>query len=139
MTESPPADWMQGLRRFLADLRAGTERRSWKERREAERRCTNRETETERRGREDRRGGGDRRVMLLDRRRTLSYPYAQRHAEQIREMLLTPDTGVVCPRCNSELLLGPPESRGSHTAREVRCTHCRHCVVITDLPAELDQ
>jgi len=137
LTDNPPGDWMQGLRRFLSDLRDGTERRSWQERREAERRGAGHEPETERRGSEDRRSGGDRRVMLLDRRRTLSYPYAHQHAEQIREMLLTPDTSVVCPRCSGDLLLGPPESRGSHTAREVRCTQCRHCVVITGLPAEL--
>ncbi|UCG86108.1 MAG: hypothetical protein JSW71_19730 [Gemmatimonadota bacterium] len=137
MSDGPPTDWMQGLRRFLTDLRAGTERRSWKERREAERRAATSGSETDRRSNDDRRAGGDRRVMLLDRRRSISYPYAHQHAEQIRAMLLTPDASVICPRCNGDLLLGPTESRGSHTSREVRCTHCRHSVVITDLPAEL--
>jgi hypothetical protein len=136
--EGPPTDWMQGLRRFLRDLRDGTERRSWKERRRAERRVLAREVDADRRRAENRRAGGDRRLMLLDRRRTISYPYAHQHAEQIRDMLLRPGMNAVCPRCGGDLLLGPRQSRGASTARGVLCTHCRHCVVITDLPTELE-
>ena len=136
MAERPSRDWDERLQRFLTDLRSGTERRSWDERREAERRAEEREVETEHRHNDDRRGGDDRRVTLLDRRRRISNPYVQQHAEQIRSMLLTPGARVVCPRCSGDLLLGPPLSHGDGVAREVRCTNCRHCVVITDLPEE---
>ncbi len=135
MQERPPSNWDEGIRRFLADLRSGAERRSWAERRSAERRARGTYVATERRGPEDRRKG-DRRVMLLDRRRRITEPYAQQHAESIREMLLESEREVGCPRCRGGLLLGPPQSRGTTIAREVLCTGCRHRVVITGLPAE---
>jgi len=134
MQERPPNNWNEGIKRFLADLRSGAERRSWDERRRAERRETVGDAATERRGPEDRRKG-DRRIMLLDRRHRISEPYAQRHAESIREMLLESDGEVDCPRCHGGLLLGPPQLRGTTNAREVLCTGCHHCVVITGLPA----
>ena len=135
MQGRPPDNWNEGIKRFLADLRSGAERRSWEERRRAERRASSVDAATERRSPEDRREG-DRRIMLLDRRRRLSEPYAQQHAERIREMLLKSQGEVDCPRCRGGLLLGPPQKRGTTIAREVLCTSCRHSVVITGLPAE---
>jgi DNA-directed RNA polymerase subunit RPC12/RpoP len=124
------------MQRFKDDGREKQERRSWEDRRLAERRSSTDEVEDDRRSGKDRREG-DRRVMLLDRRRRMSDPYALQHAELIREMLLHPDADVACPRCGGSLLLGPPEVRGADTAREVRCTECRHSVVISGLPPEL--
>jgi DNA-directed RNA polymerase subunit RPC12/RpoP len=135
MQEEPSSNWSEGIKRFLADLRSGAERRSWKERRGTERRAGSADVDTERRDPEGRRHG-DRRVTLLDRRRKISEPYAQQHAERIREMLLNSVGDVGCPRCGGRLLLGPRELRGSTTAREVLCTSCRHSVVITGLPTE---
>ena len=135
MQEQPPSNWNEGIKRFLADLRSGTERRSWAERRSAERRAERADVATERRDPENRRKG-DRRVMLLDRRRRITEPYAQQHAESIREMLLKSEREGDCPRCRGGLLLGPPQSRGTTIAREVLCTRCRHRVVITGLPVQ---
>jgi hypothetical protein len=134
MPENMSIDLSERLRLFLADLRSGTERRSWEERRQAERRQATLEVPDERRDMGNRRSGVDRRIMLLDRRRRISEPYAQRHAEVIREMVTHPGTGASCPRCEGNLLLGPPVSRDDGLAREVRCTNCRHSVVITQLP-----
>ncbi len=136
MAKKPPSVSHDGIRRFLADLRAGAERRSWDERRNDDRRTVSKEVDPDRRNAADRRSGSDRRVMLLDRRRRISEPYALQHAELIREMLLNPDTVAACPRCDGSLLLGPLVSRGDSNAREVRCTCCRHSVVISHLPAE---
>ena len=85
------------VKRFQNDVREGTERRSWEDRRVRERRSSNEEVEDDRRSPPDRRQG-DRRVMLLDRRRRMSDPYALQHAELIRAMLLDPDAMVACPR-----------------------------------------
>jgi hypothetical protein len=134
MQEQPPDNWNEGIRRFLEDLRSGTERRSWSERRRQDRRSRTTEVTRDRRGTGDRRKG-DRRIMLLDRRRKIAEPYAQQHAESIRKMLLTPDGTVDCPRCHGPLLLGPARLRGGTVAREVLCTSCRHSIVITGLPA----
>ena len=136
MSEKPPKDPDEGVRRFLTDLRSASERRSWEERRRSERRATDHGVEEERRDTAKRRGAVDRRIMLLDRRRGISEPYTRQHAKRIRDMLLNPDADVACPRCNGNLLLGPPCSHGSGTAREVRCTACRRTVVITNFPAK---
>ncbi|UCD23123.1 MAG: hypothetical protein JSW51_08645 [Gemmatimonadota bacterium] len=135
MPEEPPDKSNDGVKRFLTDLRSGAERRSWKERRNSDRRAKSADIEEDRRSPDDRRKG-DRRIMLLDRRRRISEPYAQQHAESIREMLLKPEGKIQCPRCRGALLLGPPVLRGDVLAREVLCTSCRHSVVITGLPEE---
>jgi hypothetical protein len=134
MPEDLSIDLSKRLRAFLEDFRFGTERRSWNDRRHGERRQQDLEVANERRSMGERRDGIDRRVMLLDRRRRTSEPYTQRHAEQIRAMVLHPEAGASCPRCDGSLLLGPPVSRDDGIAREVRCTRCRHSVVITKLP-----
>jgi hypothetical protein len=134
MPEDITVDLSERLRLFLEDLRSGSERRSWDERRHCERRQANLGVATERRNVGERRSNTDRRVMLLDRRRRISEPYAQRHAEQIRSMVVNPGAGASCPRCDGNLLLGPTISRNDGFAREVRCTNCRHSVVITQLP-----
>jgi len=134
MPDDLSVDLSERLRVFLEDLRLGSERRSWNGRRHGERRQQHLEVANERRSTGERRSSVDRRVMLLDRRRRISEPYALRHAEQIRTMMLHPEAGASCPRCNGSLLLGPPVSRDDGIAREVRCTRCRHSVVITKLP-----
>ncbi len=124
-------------RNFKDDYREGEERRSWEERRKNERRKSTQDVPHERRSEPNRRSGNDRRVMLLDRRRRTSEPYALQHAELIRAMLLDPDSAAACPRCDGPLLLGQPTPKGDSFVREVRCTKCRHSVLISGLPARL--
>jgi hypothetical protein len=125
-----------GVHRFLADLRTGAERRAWSERRTAERRVLGRDMSAERRS-ADRRCGADRRVMLFDRRRTVSDSFTDSHTDLIRHMLANRDADVACPRCGGGLLLGTPVPRGRASARQVHCVACRHGVVLTGLPAVL--
>jgi len=122
---------------FKTDDRESEERRSWQERRQKDRRTSSQHVVEERRSDTNRRSGSDRRVMLLDRRRRTSEPYALQHAELIRAMLLDPDITAACPRCDGPLLLGQPVPKGDGFVREVRCTKCRHSVLISGLPASL--
>lgn len=133
MNDTPTDEAATSEDRFRIDERAGSERRSWHDRRESDQQTSAGDPAGERRGPTERRTSGERRVMLLDRRRKMSDPYATRHAELIREMLLNPEMPVACPRCGGELVLGQARERRGDTVREVRCTRCRRCVVITGL------
>jgi hypothetical protein len=125
-----------GLRRFLADLRASGDRRSWTERRRGDRRVADVPVPHDRRVAQ-RRSGLDRRVVLTDRRRRLAETYSREEAELICQMVMHDDMEAACPKCDGNLLLGPVSVHHGRTARVVHCTECRRCVVLTDLPQEL--
>lgn len=124
------------LRRFLADLRASGDRRSWTERRKGDRRRADEPVQHDRRVAQ-RRSGLDRRVVLTDRRRRIAETYTREEAELICQMVMHDDMEAACPKCDGNLLLGPVLDHEGKTAREVHCTECRRCVVLTDLPQEL--
>ena len=122
-----------GIRRFLADLRSSFDRRAWKDRRKNERRDSAEAVEPDRRS-SDRRAKPERRVVLTDRRRRIADTFVREDAERIKKMVLDSGVAVGCPRCDGNLLLGPPVTREGSVVRQVHCTACRHGVVITDLP-----
>ena len=131
-------DPTRGLRRFIADLRESAERRGWTERRSADRRVASVPVEHDRRV-ADRRRPPDRRVVLTDRRRRVAETYSLENAELICEMVMHNDMEAACPQCDGNLMLGPVIARDGKKVREVHCTDCRRCVVITDLPAEMQE
>ncbi len=131
-------DPTRGLRRFIADLRESAERRGWTERRRADRRVASVPVEHDRRV-ADRRRPPDRRVVLTDRRRRVAETYSLENAELICEMVMHNDMEAACPQCDGNLMLGPVIARDGKKVREVHCTDCRRCVVITDLPAEMQE
>lgn len=135
MSEDSPKNSADGVRRFLSDLRESPERRSWQDRREHDRRSGEQDVQKERRVSNDRRSD-DRRVMLLDRRRGNPETFIKEHAEWIRQAILDADREASCPRCEGDLMLGPAVMRGESLARQVHCTACRHCIVISGLPGE---
>ena len=136
MADKPPKDQNEGVKRFLTDFRSRTDRRSFDERRVGGRRAKKETVDDERRAPDDRRDIYDRRETLLDRRRGTSESFIREHAVWIREAMLNAEAAVACPRCEGDLLLGPTVQRGSKFVREVHCTACRHCVVITDVPGD---
>jgi hypothetical protein len=97
-----------GVRRFLADLRSGGERRSGQDRR-----------------RKTRPGDHDRR-RKQDRRRPLAQQFSVAHGLLIREMVLRPNLEAACPVCDGNLMLGPTETHEGTRMQEVHCTGCRH-------------
>ncbi len=128
-------DPTRGLRRFFADLRESADRRTWSDRRSADRRVASVPVEHCRRAAE-RRSELDRRVVLIDRRHRVAETYSLEKAELICEMVMHDDMEAACPKCDGNLMLGPVIVRDGKKVREVHCTDCRRCVVITDLPAE---
>jgi DNA-directed RNA polymerase subunit RPC12/RpoP len=138
MADKPKKDSDEGVKRFLTDFRSHTERRSFDERRTSERRSSSGGVNDDRRGDDDRRDRYDRREMLLDRRRGTPEQFIREHVEWIREALRNAETEVACPRCEGDLLLGPPIRRGAKSVREVHCTACRHRVLLPDVPEDLD-
>ncbi len=131
-------DPTRGLRRFFADLRESADRRTWSDRRSADRRVTSVPVESDQRA-ADRRGALDRRVVLTDRRHRVAETYSLENAELICEMVMHDDMEAACPKCDGNLMLGPVIVRDGKKVREVHCTDCRRCVVITDLPAEMQE
>ncbi len=129
-------DPTRGIRRFLADLRESADRRAWTHRRSGDRRVATVPIEDDRRVVE-RRSGVDRRVVITDRRRRVADTYSLENAELICEMVMHDDMEAACPKCDGNLMLGPVIARDGKKVREVHCTDCRRCVVITDLPAEI--
>ncbi len=129
-------DPTRGLRRFLADLRESAERRAWTQRRSSDRRVATVPIEDDRRVTE-RRSGLDRRVVITDRRRRVAETYSLENAELICQMVMHDDMEAACPKCDGNLMLGPVITRESKKVRDVHCTDCRRCLVITDLPAEI--
>ncbi len=131
-------DPMRGIRRFLADLRESADRRAWTQRRSGDRRVATVPMEDDRRVAE-RRGGVDRRVVITDRRRRVAETYSLENAELICQMVMHDDMEAACPKCDGNLMLGPVIGRDGKKVREVHCTDCRRCVVITDLPTEIQE
>ncbi len=129
-------DPTRGIRRFLADLRESADRRAWTQRRSGDRRVATAPMEEDRRVAE-RRSGVDRRVVITDRRRRVAETYSLENAELICQMVMHDDMEAACPKCDGNLMLGPVIARDGKKVREVHCTDCRRCVVITDLPAEI--
>ncbi|MCH6548154.1 MAG: hypothetical protein IH798_06880 [Gemmatimonadetes bacterium] len=129
-------DPTRGIRRFLADLRESADRRAWTQRRSGDRRVATVPIEDDRRVAE-RRSGVDRRVVITDRRRRVAETYSLENAELICQMVMHDDMEAACPKCDGNLMLGPVITRESKKVREVHCTDCRRCLVITDLPAEI--
>lgn len=128
-------DPTRGLRRFFADLRKSADRRMWSDRRSADRRMAS-VTVVHCRRAAERRGELDRRVVLIDRRHRVAETYSLEKAELICEMVMHDDIEAACPQCDGNLMLGPVIERHGKKVREVHCTDCRRCVVVTDLPAE---
>ncbi len=129
-------DPTRGIRRFLADLRESADRRAWTPRRSGDRRVATVPVEHDRRV-ADRRRPVDRRVVITDRRRRVAETYSLENAELICQMVMHDDMEAACPKCDGNLMLGPVIARDGKKVREVHCTDCRRCVVITDLPAEI--
>ncbi len=129
-------DPTRGLRRFLADLRESAERRAWTQRRSGDRRVATVPIEDDRRVAE-RRSGLDRRVVITDRRRRVAETYSLENAELICQMVMHDDMEAACPKCDGNLMLGPVITRESKKVRDVHCTDCRRCLVITDIPDEI--
>ncbi len=129
-------DPTRGIRRFLADLRESADRRAWTPRRSGDRRVATVAVEHDRRV-ADRRRPVDRRVVITDRRRRVAETYSLENAELICQMVMHDDMEAACPKCDGNLMLGPVIARDGKKVREVHCTDCRRCVVITDLPAEI--
>ena len=138
MVASRTRDPTNGLRRFISDLRASQDRRTWSDRRSADRRAETTAVEHDRRV-TDRRSDQDRRVVLTDRRRRIVETYSLEDAEQICEMVMHDEREAACPACDGNLLLGPVEVCDEIAQREVHCTECRRCLVLTDLPSELHE
>ncbi len=137
MVASSSKDPTRGLRRFFADLRESADRRAWTDRRSVDRRLASVPVAHDRRV-ADRRND-ERRVVLTDRRRRVAETYSLENAELICEMVLHDDMEAACPKCDGNLMLGPVIVRDGKRVREVHCTDCRRCVVITDLPAGMQE
>jgi hypothetical protein len=102
-----------GVRRFLTDLRSGSERRIGRDRRSSSRP-----------GDHDRRG-------KQERRRPLAEQFSVAHGLLIREMVLRPNLEAACPVCDGNLLLGPTETHEGTRMQEVHCTACRrHALLV---------
>lgn len=108
------------FRRFLEDLRSGTERRAWDDRRSDERRGMPTPVEHDRRTPDDRRGE-DRRGND-DRRSGEYYAFTERERLEVEAMFGDPEALVACPRCGGQLLLSVPDI-GAGT--DVTCLGCR--------------
>ena len=134
MVERASRDPDEGVKRFLEDLRAGPDRRSWGERRKDARRMDTVPVDTNRRLESDRRLVGQRRGYG-DRRRQSVAQFSWEQCEVIRQMMAHPGRGVACPRCSGSLLMGPRETHAEVNMQEVHCTGCRHSVVLVDPPA----
>ncbi len=126
-------DPTRGLRRFFADLRKSADRRTWSARRSADRRMAS-VTVVHCRRAAERRGELDRRVVLIDRRHRVAETYSLENAGLICQMVMHDDVEAACPKCDGNLMLGPVIVRKLMKVREVHCTDCRRCVIITDLP-----
>ncbi len=94
-----------GVRRFLADLRASADRRAWQERRAGDRRSSAVRVVDDQRGGE-RRSGAERRIVLTDRRRRMHQAFSRGDAEHIREIMMDSGVEAACPQCDGNLMLG---------------------------------
>lgn len=119
----------EAVRRFLADLRASVDRRSWQDRREGNR-GSGAVAMVDQQGGADRRSGAERRIVLTDRRRRMHEAFSRGDAEHIREMMMDPGVEAACPRCDGNLMLGSVIPHKGGTARNVYCTGCRRGVLL---------
>jgi hypothetical protein len=129
MVERSPSGPVEGLRRFLADLRSGGERRSGSERRKSDRRATALPVDVERRAGSDRRAERERRTPR-ERRRPAAGQFPVEEMQLIRQMVLRPDISAACPLCGGYLLLGPTDVREGVRMQEVHCTGCRRSALL---------
>lgn len=122
----PPAD---GWDDILADLRAGTDRRS-DGRRVSQRRSVDLGAERDRRRGSERRGRADRRTRS-ERRIPSDDQFTWMETQRIHVMLAGNGDVRACPRCEGQLLIGPEEIHDRIATREVICTGCRYGTVVT--------
>jgi len=111
-----------GIRRFLTDLRQGTDRRAGVDRRRAEAATATMPAERpskplDRRTRERR--------WRIDRRLPLGEQFSWEDTVLLERMVIHEDVHVACPQCEGFLLLGPAEFFGDTPLREIHCTSCR--------------
>jgi DNA-directed RNA polymerase subunit RPC12/RpoP len=123
MPPPPPSDQNEGVKRFLADLRTGFDRRSWHDRRRRERRFGPNPISIDRRNRADRRALERREHE--DRRRNDFETYSAEEVTMIEQMMIGARMPVACPRCGGNLLLALPAARGAKHPHAVQCTQCR--------------
>ncbi len=124
-----------GVRRFLADLRASADRRSWQERRVGDRSSGAVGVAEDQRG-GDRRSGAERRIVLTDRRRRMPEAFSRGDAEHIREMMMDPGVEAACPQCDGNLMLGSVIPHEGGRSRNVHCTSCRRSVLLVSAAGE---
>jgi len=64
--------------------------------------------------------------------------FARDETAKIREMLTTPNTPALCPRCNEELTVTGPVSAGETIGPvfHVVCNPCRRHAAIRDVPGD---
>ena len=60
--------------------------------------------------------------------------FSREEVDEIRRMIATPETAIVCPRCGEELSTSLPIAGGGTMAAvwEVRCEQCHRSVVLSD-------
>jgi hypothetical protein len=118
MVAQPTDKTLDGIQRFLADLRSYSDRRSW-----GERRAFNQPVSVERRAGPDRRTRPDRRSR--DRG-----CYNADDAAEIMMMAFDPAARAACPECGAPLMLGPVRGCANGAVRRVQCTGCRRALEI---------
>ncbi len=133
MAEPDRSDPGTGMRRFLADFRTGTDRRSAEDRRERDRRNVPLHVVRDRRDARDRRDGADRRGPA-ERSRPLGEQFSFEDAQRIGEMVKNAVLEAACPKCDGNLLRGPRTSHEGVSMQEVHCTHCRRNALLVDVP-----
>ncbi len=61
--------------------------------------------------------------------------YSKKEVDKIRQMIVTPDTDVTCPRCNAPLESQAIAGGGTiETVWELTCPECRRSMIVRDLP-----
>ena len=61
-------------------------------------------------------------------------PFTPEEATQIRRLLVTPGTRLVCPRCGTELSESSALGGSMSTYTFIYCDRCRRSMVLRDFP-----
>ncbi len=61
--------------------------------------------------------------------------YSKKEVDKIRQMIVTPDTDLTCPRCNAPLESQTIAGGGTiETVWQLTCPECRRIMIVRDLP-----
>jgi hypothetical protein len=60
--------------------------------------------------------------------------YSRKEVNEIRAAAGDPAQQPICPRCNEQLVVGPPVMWAGEPIRELRCPSCNRCLMVDDTP-----